>query len=251
MARRDKGHASVSLCDRPGINRRTLLRLGGSFFVRWCVRRKRTRPSRRPGDAFNTPMDVGGDWGGSFRPRRSPFSNACARFACRVFNSCRTGNRTQSTSTIIPRGRPPSGSTSTIRAPPGSSSISARATGASSLTSSVMNWVTSCATAGVRHRNLNRHRNGSRNRWWRHSRSAASGVWPRAGARTRLSPVTTPSHSAIRRYRQNAIDNYSKSVDRASYTDLADWFQKSRVALERPGTGLHSDRGPCDPCNPG
>lgn len=50
--------------------------------------------------------------------------------------------------------------------------------------------------------------------------------------------------AAIRQYRQNVIDNYSKAVDRASYTDLGDWLKKARGRLEKPGVGLNPLEGP-------
>ncbi len=50
--------------------------------------------------------------------------------------------------------------------------------------------------------------------------------------------------AAIRQYRQNAIDNYARAVDRASYADLADWFRKSRDALGQPGIGINPKEGP-------
>lgn len=50
--------------------------------------------------------------------------------------------------------------------------------------------------------------------------------------------------SAIWQYRRDLIDKYSGSVDPSSYTDLGDWFHKSRSSLEQPGLGLNPIEGP-------
>jgi hypothetical protein len=50
--------------------------------------------------------------------------------------------------------------------------------------------------------------------------------------------------AAVEKYRQNAIDNYAKAIDPASYSDLGDWFAKSRNALERRGLGLSPIESP-------
>ena len=49
---------------------------------------------------------------------------------------------------------------------------------------------------------------------------------------------------AITSYRQNVVAGYARASDPGSYSDLADWFRRSRPALEKRGEGLDSIDGP-------
>ena len=99
------------------------------------------------------------------------------------------------------------------------------------------------ATAGNPGRSRNCRANGWRKHWSRRFRSVAWDCSPTAGERRPPFPHDAAFAAAIRNYRQDLIEKYSKPAGEPPALDMCAWLRRNRDSLDHTG-GVGVIEGP-------